>query len=126
MTDKPDVERWVDAAVEAYAAHTEDTHRVALAAAKDAFLRAAAADDFAGGAQFAEQERVDELLALPENASAQRIHHLQHSLKFLANIAREYGYVNRKQEMNEQMIGRALRELGDLALGSPIRARNTP
>ena len=58
----------------------------------------------------AEVDRLRELFALPNHVSAQRIHHLQTSLKFLAGIARSFGFANRKQEMNEQFIGRVLRE----------------
>ncbi len=61
--------------------------------------------------QAAEIAALRHLLALPAHVAAQRVHHLHASLKFLAGIARAFGFANRKQEMNEQMIGRALREL---------------
>lgn len=35
----------------------------------------------------------------------------EQSLKFLAEIARDAGYTNRKQESNAELIGRALRDL---------------
>lgn len=54
-----------------------------------------------------------ELRHLSERVAAQRIHHLQHSIKFLAVIARGLGFANRRQEPNEQLIGRALREQAD-------------
>lgn len=60
-----------------------------------------------------EQARTQELLKLPEHVSAQRIWHLQESMRFLANIARSLGFQNRRQETNPELIGRALRELAD-------------
>lgn len=59
----------------------------------------------------AERDAAIALLALPEHSMAQRIFHLQTSIKFLADIARSLGFANRKQETNEQLVGRALREL---------------
>lgn len=58
----------------------------------------------------AERDAAVALLDVPEHASHQRIYHLQQSIKFIANIARGQGFANRKQEPNEQMIGRALSE----------------
>jgi len=61
-------------------------------------------------ALLAERDAAVALLDLPEHNMAQRIYHLQESMKFLANIARTFGFANRNQETNPELIGRALRE----------------
>ena len=60
-------------------------------------------------------EPPEELRHLSERVAAQRIYHLQQSIKFLAIIARGLGFANKHQEPNEQLVGRALREQAAVA-----------
>jgi hypothetical protein len=73
-----------------------------------------------------ERDAALELLKLPENVSAQRIHHLQGSMTFLAKHARAFGFNNKKQETNPELIGRALREMNEhmIRLGRGAAAQN--